>query len=218
MPILTSKMNYNKWIVGYSNLEYFLGTYEYKKRILFEKKPYNLDIVYDVGANVRFYTLLDSKIVGKSCKVITFEPLPKNIKFLQKYLIINNTDNVEVIKSVVLDHFSSSLFKETEFNSIRQIDVNGEIDLNTISIAEFVKNYPTLKPYCIKIDVEGAEMIICKEGISNLKKHHLKIFLETYSDPLNEKYKDVMKELGYKIDYITQKDEIYVYYNDMVDS
>lgn len=42
------------------------------------------DIVIDVGANIGYFTLLFSKLVGENGKVFAFEPESKNFELLKK--------------------------------------------------------------------------------------------------------------------------------------
>ena len=71
--ILQGKLRGKKWIVGSGNHAYWLGSHEYKKRILFEKVIRQGSIVFDIGAHVGFYTLLASVLVGTKGKVFAFD-------------------------------------------------------------------------------------------------------------------------------------------------
>ena len=68
VPILQGKLKGQKWIVGSSNHGCWLGSYEYEKRLRFEGEVQKDSVVYDIGANVGFYTLLASKLVGGNGK------------------------------------------------------------------------------------------------------------------------------------------------------
>ena len=97
VPILQGRLRGKKWVIGSGNIEYALGSYEYGKRILFEKMVSKSSVVYDIGAHVGFYALLASELVGEGGKVIAFEPVPRNLKYLKKHLEINKCTNVIVI-------------------------------------------------------------------------------------------------------------------------
>ena len=68
VPILQGRSRGKKWIIGFGNMEYWLGSFEYEKRILFEKEVSKSSVVYDIGAHVGFYTLLASELVGGGVK------------------------------------------------------------------------------------------------------------------------------------------------------
>ena len=55
------------------------------------------DLAVDAGANIGFFTILMSKLVGAAGSVIAIEPDTRNIAMLRKNLDINECRNVEVI-------------------------------------------------------------------------------------------------------------------------
>jgi FkbM family methyltransferase len=54
------------------------------------------DTVFDVGANIGFYSVLFSRWVGPQGKVICFEPDPDNVLLLKRNLELNNCRNATV--------------------------------------------------------------------------------------------------------------------------
>lgn len=52
-------------------------------------------VCLDIGANIGYYTLLESKIVGKNGRVIAIEPSPVNFPQLQKNIKIQDASNIE---------------------------------------------------------------------------------------------------------------------------
>ena len=63
--------------------------------------------VIDIGANIGYYTLLLSKLVGKNGKVIAFEPDKDSISMLKKNIKHNNCRNVQIVPMAVSDHSGS---------------------------------------------------------------------------------------------------------------
>ena len=43
VPILQGRLRGKKWVIGSGNIEYALGSYEYGKRILFEKNGIEIE-------------------------------------------------------------------------------------------------------------------------------------------------------------------------------
>ncbi|MGH9419338.1 MAG: FkbM family methyltransferase, partial [Thermoanaerobaculia bacterium] len=85
-----------RWIAGSSTHGCWLGTYEQHVQALFRKALRSGSVVLDVGANVGFFTLLASKLVGSSGHVYAFEPFPRNLYFLERHIHMNGLSNVTV--------------------------------------------------------------------------------------------------------------------------
>ena len=90
MPIMQGRLKGKKWIVGSSVHGCWLGSYEFDKQLLFERTITQGSIVFDLGGNVGFYTLLASELVGPDGKVFVFEPVPRNLYYLKEHLRLNH--------------------------------------------------------------------------------------------------------------------------------
>jgi len=156
LPILQGALKGKKWIKGSSINGCWLGTYEFDKQLLFQKYVKPGMVIYDVGANAGFYTLLSSVLTGKTGKVFAFEPVPSNIFYIKRHIELNLLDNTTVIKKAVSDKITKLKFTLSSNPSMGHISEEGEIEVETISLDEFVKqgNSP---PDLIKMDIEGAE-------------------------------------------------------------
>src|SRR5256885_2015501 len=94
VPILQGPLKGKKWIVGSQRHAFWVGSYEPHMQHLIAREVKPGQIFYDVGANVGFYTLLASVLVGPG-RVFAFEPLPANIGYLRQHLALNAAQNVE---------------------------------------------------------------------------------------------------------------------------
>jgi len=72
-----------KWIVGSGVHGMWLGSYEADKQQILADIPLEGTTVLDIGANVGFFSILLSRLVGPKGKVIAFEPLPRNTEMLK---------------------------------------------------------------------------------------------------------------------------------------
>jgi hypothetical protein len=102
MPILQGRLKGKRWIAGSHIHGCWLGGYEQEKQELFSSivKPGSI-VVFDIGANVGFYSLLASVLTGPTGHLFAFEPLPRNLRFLRRHLQLNDLDNVTVIDAAV---------------------------------------------------------------------------------------------------------------------
>jgi len=52
-------------------------------------------VCIDLGSNIGYYAVLESKLVGEQGKVIAIEPSPQNYKYLEKNLAMQKNSNTE---------------------------------------------------------------------------------------------------------------------------
>jgi len=117
------------------------------------------DTVLDLGANIGFYTLLLSDLVGLKGKVFAFEPDPTNFGILEKN--VAGCENVVLVHKAVSDKTGKAklYLNKVNLGDHRLCPAHkGQeaIDIRTITLdAYFIKK---LKPVnFIKLDVQGAE-------------------------------------------------------------
>jgi FkbM family methyltransferase len=137
-------------------------------------------VVIDIGANIGYYALMESSIVGF---VHAIEPVSKNMYLLQKNVQINNIKNIKTYRMAVGD-----------FNGIVDIGVSNHGNLcsikNTLgkyateavsimTLDEFV-NTCKVKPDVIRMDVEGYCPEIIEGGLKTLKENNVLICMELH--------------------------------------
>src|SRR5690348_13933087 len=101
MPILQGPMRGMWWITGAAQHGCWLGSYEVMNQEVFQTLINPGDVVYDLGANVGFYTLLASKLTGPTGQVHSFEPSPRNIAYLRRHLVLNGVQNCTVWEGAI---------------------------------------------------------------------------------------------------------------------
>jgi len=222
VPILQGKLKGRKWIIGSHFHGCWLGSYEYDKRIMFERFVKEESVVLDVGANVGFYTLLCSLLVGEGGKVFAFEPMERNIHFLKKHLDLNEIANVTIFENAVGDHEGIAFFDETpsyigqlNFGSCH-LSKEGTAKVSMVSLDDLYKKKDIPLPDFIKIDVEGAEMLVLKGAQLILNKSNPVIFLATHGKELHKQCCEFLINLGFTLkaldaDDVEQTDEIMAY-------
>ena len=205
MPILQGKLRGKKWIVGSSNHGCWLGSYEYEKRLLFEKTIIEGSIVFDIGAHVGFYTILASVLSGTCGRVFAFEPLPQNLLYLKKHLRLNHITNVSIIEAAVSDCNGVIFFKEGTSTSTGYISQQGQMKVKTVSLDSLISRGEIPVPSHIKIDVEGAEVLVLSGAKSILAKYNPIIFLATHGFDKRQQCRQLLNSLGYKLQAIGGK-------------
>ena len=196
--ILQGPLKGRRWIKGSSINGCWLGTYELDKQVLFSKYIKSGMTVFDVGANVGYYSLLASLLTGNEGKVFSFEPLPENIAYLKKHIELNKLKNVRVVENAVSNEVSKLRFTATDNRSMSHISNEGEIEIETTNLDEFIKEGNPL-PDLIKMDIEGAEFDALAGAKELLKRKKPVIFLATHSAELRAKCLKLLTEHGYSI-------------------
>jgi FkbM family methyltransferase len=215
LPILQGKLRGKKWIVGSGQHGAWLGSYEYEKQLLFQQIVQEGSVVYDLGANSGFYTILASTLVGKLGKVVSFEPHPRNLGFLREHLRINHIQNATVIDAAVSD--CNGFIQFTGDGFIGHISEQGELQVKTVSLDELIDANQIPPPDFIKIDIEGAELLALRGAESMLNNLHPIILLATHGSEVHKDCCQFLDTLGYTLqpvyeDNIQKSDEIVAYF------
>jgi len=134
------------------------------------------DVVIDVGANIGYYTVLLSKLVGASGKVIAFEPTRHFGDVLRRNIEANRLSNVEVVnfglsnktQDLLIDigPSSATLHSPAGFDAIISHEI---ISLTTLN--EFVKQDLPGKIDFIKMDIDGHEPLFFEGAWDALEKY-----------------------------------------------
>ncbi len=137
------------------------GAYEVPETDLVKKEIRNGMTVVDIGANIGYYTLLFSGLVGKSGRVFAFEPDPANFYLLQKNANENKRFNVVLENKAVSQANGFAKLYIGENRTDDRIFDPGEkrkiIDIATIALDDYFKSLK-LFPDFIKMDIQGAEI------------------------------------------------------------
>jgi len=217
VPILQGRLRGKRWIVGAGEHGCWLGSYEYQKQRLFERTIKPGAIVFDIGANVGFYSLLASTLVGDEGHVFAFEPVPANIFFIKEHLRLNQVANVTVIEQAVSDASGVASFADGASSCTGRLAVEGHYQVRTVSLDELVFGGKMPAPDYMKIDVEGAEMLVLSGARALLQEAHPVIFLATHSSDLHRQCCQFLQSIGYQLQPINggsleQTDEVLAYF------
>jgi FkbM family methyltransferase len=206
VPILQGRFKGKKWIVGSANHGYWLGSYEFKKRLLVERTIPPGSVVYDVGGFVGYYTLLASVLVGQAGKVVVFEPLPRNLHYLKEHLRLNGINNVTVVEAAVSDQSGTLLFKEGPSRAMGKLAEEGGMQVQAVRLDDLVESGELPEPQFMKVDVEGAEVRVFTGARRLLERCHPTIFLDTHGSDVHAECCQLLTELGYHLETIDGRD------------
>src|SRR5580658_2066437 len=168
--------------------------------------------VLDIGAHHGYYTLLASRRVGPSGRVLAFEPSPRERNRLNLHLRFNRCKNVSVESCALGDADSAGqLFlaptNESGFNSLRKPDVLGAttpISVVVQRLDQVLVNQRIESVDFVKLDVEGAELSVLKGAHELLTKRPRPTILAEVQDvrtnPWGYEAKEIVRFLN-DLDY-----------------
>lgn len=142
---------------------YLNGVYEPPTAAVFAELIKPGDSVLDVGANAGFFSLLCARLAGAGGRVIAFEPIPSVRANLMANIEINDFRHVQVIPKAVSDAAATLTIYEGPdghkgISSLRPLEsASNKLTIEAIALDDIAAALG--KVDCIKIDVEGAEML-----------------------------------------------------------
>jgi len=156
-------------------------------------------MVYDIGANVGYYTLAAAKYARHVC---AFEPSPTIVSILRRHVQINGLHNCTIVEKAVSVKSAYARFTPAEThggenNGTGHLSGDGALVVPTISIDEFCKTQSP--PSVMKIDVEGAELQVLEGSASTLAAQRPILFVATHSDELLVRCWQFLESHGYKV-------------------
>lgn len=189
--VLRGPLRGARWIVGSSTHGCWLGSYELAFQTLFASVLPEHGVVWDVGANVGFYSLLAAR---KAAKVIAFEPLPQNLSYLDRHIALNGLQHrIEVCPVAASDYDGTGLFSIVPGNrSEGSLRPYGTLSVRTVRL----DSHDSI-PDMIKIDVEGNEHEVLRGAVETMRAHHPLVLVARHSD--DSHCKDLLEELGYQV-------------------
>jgi FkbM family methyltransferase len=214
VPILSGPARGIKWSTGAGVADFWVGTYESEKAQLLVRHVKPGGTFYDVGANVGFYTLLVSRLIGPSGRVIAFEPSPRNLGFLRHHLSLNRSTNVEVLDLAVSDSEGVTQFSVDGDPKKSKITAAGDITVRTANLDRLMGELPL--PDLIEMDIEGGEYAALRGAEQLLRKSSPVIFLSTHGQDVHRACCELLRTLDYKLNAIGSRsidetDELYCF-------
>ena len=205
LPILQGCIRGKKWVVGAGEHGYWLGSYEMRKRQAFEAAIQPGAVVYDIGANVGYYSLLASELVGAKGKVVAFEPLPRNLVFINQHVALNHLGNVTVIDAAVSDASGEAYFNLGASSAMGHLAESGEITVKKVCLDEMLAEGSLQPPDYMKVDVEGAEFEVLKGARKLLERYRPMLFLDTHQREAHNPTITLLRALGYQFEILDCK-------------
>jgi FkbM family methyltransferase len=192
-----------------------LGVYEPHITALFKRICKPGMTVVDVGANVGYYALLASDLVGPEGRVIAVEPSSENCRLLLSSMRLNQRTNI-VLFPVACDaqpgwaYYSKHIGSNGGFVEDEDLLSHPGVVVPTFRLQDLVDGPVDL----LKLDVEGAEDRVVSGAHDLIEKYRPIIITEFSQEMLrrNSKatalsYLNYFEQLGYRLAVIERSSE-----------
>lgn len=205
--------------------DYWLGTYEPELIAQLGNVVKRSSVVYDVGANIGYLTVFIASRIANSGRVYAFEALPENVQRLNSNLQINNLqDQVQVVPLAIIDSRKPVKFYRGLSDSTGKAEgsvgrdyakLTQTIDVNGISLDEFIFVEGNLAPKVVKMDIEGGETLAFSGMQKMLSEIKPVVFLEIHGPEAGEIVFNSFSSAGYQVNLLGKSGAIIRSYKDL---
>lgn len=201
VPIFSGPLRGKRWLLG-NSMRYFYGRYVPRDAGVFLKEVKPGDTVYDVGAHVGYFTVLASTLAGESGRVVAFEPLPMNLRYLRRHLALNGCENVIVREACVAELDGEARFDDTRGSGTGRLSPDGRRHVSVVSLDRIVGSGEAPPPSFVKVNVEGAESAVLRGARRTIERNR-PVFLVTLHDGEQRTLcENVFRAAGYEVSEI----------------
>lgn len=198
LPVFSGPLRGAKWVVGSSVHGCWLGFYEREKVNLFVSYLKPTSVVYDVGANVGYYSL----IAARKClsgRVFSFEPLPSNVSLLKRHIALNKIHKMTLFESAVSNKDGEGYFDVSPSHSMGRLALQGNLKVRMLSLDSVIKRGQAVEPDIIKMDIEGAEYEALQGAMNLLTGKKPVLFLATHGERVHKRCCSLLRNVGYSL-------------------
>ncbi len=191
--------------------DYWLGTYEPELQAALHDLIPPGAVVYDVGANIGYVSLLLARAAGEAGRVFAFEALPANVDQLRRNVELNGMQSrVQVIAAAVtcapgplrfLVHASGGMGKAVG-SAGRQDAYQAEITVDGLSLDDFVYRQGNPAPQVVKMDIEGGEVLALPGMRRLLEEAQLLMLMELHGPESSQAAWEALTACGYSLHWM----------------
>ncbi len=177
--------------------------------------------IFDLGANIGYYALMESKLLNRSGKIFAVEPDPRNVLFFKKNIKRFHLEDIISLEEAGISDVDGELdFMLSNRTNLSSFGAQDEIGAKKIKVTVFnFSNYIKKlgKVDLVRMDVEGHEVEIlsslCHLVDINKDLAPKKIIFETHEYyEKKDMFKIILANLldkAYRVKYISSDDELY---------
>jgi FkbM family methyltransferase len=188
--------------------DYWLGTYEPELQAALHALIQPGAVIFDVGANIGYVSLLLAKAAGENGHVYAFEALPENVDLWHKNMALNGMETrLSLFAGAVtqsagpvrfLVHTSGGMGKAAG-SAGRTDKYQSVLTTPGISLDEFVYEQGNPPPQVVKMDIEGGEVLALPGMRRILAEARPLMLMELHGPESSRVAWETLTTAGYKI-------------------
>jgi FkbM family methyltransferase len=189
--------------------DYFNGDVEPEVQAVLRKYLRPGMTVYDIGANIGFFSLLAARLVGTTGRVTAFEADPEIVARLREHVERNQGAPISAEEKAVWSTSTPVFFARADAevspdrglghvidNDAERSAAPGTIRVEAVTVDEYVRQSGA--PDFIKCDVEGAEVEVFRGAKKLLDEKQPLILCEMHGEQNRQTLLKVFANLGYR--------------------
>jgi FkbM family methyltransferase len=201
LRVLSGPLRGSRWIPASSTNGCWVGTYEPESQRVFLDHVRPADVVFDIGANVGFFTLFAAKL-ARNGFVYAFEPLPRNLDYLRRHLAMNKIENADALPIALAAATGTARFAVADSPAMGGLSESGGLEVVTDTVDRLVAEGRVRLPDFMKIDVEGAEHDVLRGAEAVLREAKPTIFLSAHGWQQYELCSELLTNAGYRLELL----------------
>lgn len=173
------------------------NSWEPEETAFFVSRLRSGDIVFDIGANVGWFSLVAAKHVGSTGKVHAFEPRPETAQMLKRTIAMNGLRSIVQVWEFALSDQADEIRLQWESDTNnpghsflaskgKRHDTLAAHDSAKVISCRLDDVLPEVAPDIIKIDIEGAEPLALAGAKSAILRKKPVILSEIFPDQLRK--------------------------------
>jgi len=191
------------------------GIRERKSTRIMERFVRPDDVILELGANIGYYVLIESKVLSDKGYIYAVEPAADNVELLKKNIALNNIKNIEVSNMAISNKKGTAkLYLGKACNLHSLINSSGSpdakyVEVQTDTVDNFLKGKKPIS--FLRMDVEGYETEVIDGMRDTLKSQSFKrLFVEIHPHRVStakmQNFLKTLHDYGFEITHSVFRD------------
>lgn len=205
------RLRRHRWMMGEKP---FAGGHHASTLAMFRELIRPGDVVYDIGANIGYYSRFIARDLGAS-RLICFEPMNENADLLEQNLQLGGHDRMaRVFRLALSDHDAEELLQVDDVMGGTAVlnEVSGgkpsearehlglppkTQSIRVVRLDGLIERESLPPPGMMKIDTEGAEALVLGGAVETLRRHRPRLAIALHGPEPTRKVLALLSSVGY---------------------